>query len=343
MPAIEIKLPKAAGGRIDAIDELKGAAILLIVLYHAGGVLIWPNYLHGDMGVDLFVILSGVGIALSSRIESSGAFLWRRLMRVFPAYWIVLTVCLLANAYFLQIKYSAFNIVVHYLGIHAWFGDFYGFGIDDSFWFITLIGSLYLVYALLRPVLPRADHIVLWGGSISTVVAYAYFLTGQAGCFGHVGLRVPGFFAGLIVGALLKNGRIEIPLSPALAAGLFIVIYVPYTHGIVFHTGVAASTLAMCYIVLWRGKAPTKLVAPTSRYLRFFGTHSLEIFLIHQPLIREYNFYFQGRFLGDGNPSAGPRALGILIGFGVTVLLSVELHRLLERFAARGRRDQAAT
>src|ERR1017187_9946904 len=71
MTALELKVPKAARGRIDAIDELKGVAILLIILYHAGGVLVWQNTLHGDIGVDLFVVISGVGLALRSRVATA--------------------------------------------------------------------------------------------------------------------------------------------------------------------------------------------------------------------------------------------------------------------------------
>jgi len=334
MPALELKVPRIAGGRIGAIDELKGAAILLILLYHAGGVLTLQNFLHGDVGVDLFVILSGVGLALSARPEAAGAFLRRRLMRIFPAYWIVLTFFLCANTHFLEHRYSTFNVVVHYLGIQAWFGDVIGLGVNDSFWFVTLIVSLYLVYALLRPVLARPNLVVLWGGVISTVVAYAYFLTGQSGCFGHVGLRIPGFFGGLLIGALLRDGRLEVPLSPALAAGLVILLYVPYTHGIVFYSEITASALAMGYIFLWREKAPARAVAFTARFLQFFGKYSLEIFLIHQPLIRDYNYYLHGRFFNESNPPVSSLVAGIVIGLAVTLVLSVELHRLVGRFSS---------
>lgn len=334
MPALELKVPKIAGGRIDAIDELKGVAILLIILYHAGGVLIWQNLLHGDVGVDLFVILSGVGLALSARVETAGVFLKRRLMRIFPAYWVVLTFFLCANTHFLEHHYSPFNVIIHYLGIQAWFGDFYGFGVNDSFWFVTLIISLYLVYAALRPVLAKPDLIVFWGGVISSVVAFAYFLTGQSGCFGHIGMRVPGFFAGLILGALLRDGRVEIRLSPALAAGLVLLFYVPYTHGVIFYSEITAMALAAAYVFLWRVKAPGRYADPAARYLRFFGKYSLEIFLIHQPLIRDYNYYLHGRFFNAPSPSALSLIVGMLIGFGLTLVLSVELHRLLARLGA---------
>jgi peptidoglycan/LPS O-acetylase OafA/YrhL len=333
MTTFEIKVPKIGGGRVDAIDELKGAAILLIILYHAGGVLVWQNLLHGDVGVDLFVILSGVGLALGSRVQSAGAFLRRRLLRIFPAYWIVLTLCLLANMHFLQLRYTSFDIIIHYLGIHAWFGDHFGFGINDSFWFVTLIVSLYLIYAPLRTVLVRPDRVVFWGGIISVVVAYAYFLTGQSGCFGHIGLRLPGFFFGLLIGALLRDGHLEIPLSAALAAGLVLLIYVPYTRGVIFYSEITAFALAMGYVFWWRVKAPAGLVDPTARCLRFFGKYSLEIFLIHQPLIRDYNYYIHGRFFNEPRPSVPSLIVGMLIGLGVTVVLSVEIHRLLNRLA----------
>jgi peptidoglycan/LPS O-acetylase OafA/YrhL len=335
MIALELKAPKVARGRVDAIDELKGAAIVLIILYHAGGVLSWQNKLHGDLGVDLFVMLSGIALTLSSRVETAAAFLWRRLIRIFPAYWIVLTAFLLANTHFLLHRYSAFDVTIHYLGIHAWFGDFFAFDIDDSFWFITLIASLYVVYALLRPALARPDLIVLVGGVISLGVAYAYFLPGQAGCFSHIGLRLPGFFAGLIIGALLRDGRVEIGLTPALAVGLILLAYVPYVIGFIFQSEIPAFALAMVYIFLWREKAPAALVAPTARFLKVFGKYSLEIFLIHQPLIREYNYYIHTRFLNEATPSAFSVILGMLIGLGLTVVLSVELHKLLEWAGAR--------
>jgi peptidoglycan/LPS O-acetylase OafA/YrhL len=331
-PTLELRVPRIGKGRLEIFDELKGLAMLLVILYHAGGVLIWQNLVHGDVGVDLFVILSGVGLALSSRVETPGAFLKRRLLRIYPAYWVVLTLFLLLNSHFLEHRHSAFDIVVHYLGIQAWFGDLYGFGINDSFWFVTLIVSLYLIYALfLRRILDRPDQIILWAGLISVPVAYAYFLTGQSGCFGHIALRLPGFFAGLLFGRLLRDGSVAIPVSPAMALGLLVLVYVPYTRGIVFYSEAVALALAAAYVCLWQEKAPAAVVASTGRILRFFGTYSLEIFLIHQPLIRDYNYYLHGRWFRESNPPVFSLIAGMAIGLGITLILSVELHRLIDR------------
>src|SRR4051794_28701981 len=105
-PSFSLSLPAPLTGRQSWLDELKGLAILLIVLYHAGGVLGWDNRLHGDVGVDMFVVLSGVGLALGSTFTTAREFFAKRLLRLMPAYWVALTLFLLLNTYFLQKQYT---------------------------------------------------------------------------------------------------------------------------------------------------------------------------------------------------------------------------------------------
>ena len=66
MSPLRLELPAPVTGRIKVLDELKGVAIILVILYHVGGVLSWANGPHGEAGVDMFVILSGIGLTLSS-------------------------------------------------------------------------------------------------------------------------------------------------------------------------------------------------------------------------------------------------------------------------------------
>jgi peptidoglycan/LPS O-acetylase OafA/YrhL len=44
MAELKIELSGPVSGHLPVLDELKGLAIGLIVLYHAGGVLVWNNY-----------------------------------------------------------------------------------------------------------------------------------------------------------------------------------------------------------------------------------------------------------------------------------------------------------
>ena len=302
MPTLTLHAPVVSGRRIPEIDELKGLAILLVVLYHAGGVLTWNNHLHGDLGVDIFVILSGVGLSLSASYQSFWSFMQRRLWRILPAYWLVLTAAILLNTHFLQLNYSAANIGLHYLGLHGWFGDVFAMSICDSFWFITLILSLYLLYAGLRQLLPSPEKLLLVGGVISVLAAFALFFTGQSGAFGHIALRLPGFFVGLLLGQLLRTGRLDLTLGPALGLAGFVLVYVPYTQGIVFHTAVAGLSLMGFYVYVLRGPLASAVPA-VPRTLGFLGDYSLEIFLLHQPLIRDYNVYLHGRWFNVPQPT----------------------------------------
>lgn len=331
MSELKLELPSSLRGRLPVLDELKGLAIILVILYHAGGVLVWPNYLHGDLGVDIFIILSGLGLALNPRSESAGTFLRRRLLRIMPTYWIVLTAYWVCNTHYLQHHYSATNLVVHYLGIHGWFGDLYAMGINDSFWFITLIITLYLLYCVVRRLGDDLGRILLFGGVFSCAFAFALFFTGQGGSFGHLGLRVPGFFLGLLIGQLLRDGRLSLPLGWPLYAAALLFGYAAYVPGIIFFTPLAALAIMGAYLFLWRPYAPSIARRVISCVFKFCGDHSLELFLLHQPLIRNYNYYLHGRWMNIPAPTAPSLAVGILIGLAVTFPVAIALRFLLKK------------
>lgn len=331
MTELKIELPARTSGRIPVLDELKGLAILLVVLYHAGGVLRWSNFLHGDLGVDIFVILSGIGLSLGAREETPATFLRRRFLRLMPAYWLVLTAYWAANTHWLQHHYTPANLALHYLGIHGWFGDAYAMSINDSFWFITLILTLYLIYCAVRSLTGDLGRLLFVGAAFSCVFACLLFATGQAGSFGHLGLRVPGFFLGLLIGQLLRDGVLRLPLGWPLFGACFLVAYVPYVPGIVFFTPIAASALMVAYVFLWKSFAPSGVQTATTRGLKFLGDHSLEIFLLHQPLIREYNYYLNGRWFNIPVPTPTSLMVGIVAGFIVTLILAVELKSLVQK------------
>jgi len=335
MPALKLELDAPVTGRLAVLDELKGLAIVLVVLYHAGGVLVWNNYFHGDLGVDLFVILSGISLALGSPSVNGRTFLLRRLRRIMPVYWIVLSLYWGLNTHFLQHQYSAFNLVIHYLGIHGWFGDFYAMAINDSFWFITLILTLYVLYCVLQPLMSSPEKLMLAGAAFSLAVSLVLFYTGQAGTFGHMGLRIPGFFVGLLIGKLLKAGRLELTLATPLALAVFLLTYVPYTQGVIFASVVVGLGVMGAYLFIWKHLAPADVQTSTARLLKFLGDHSLEIFLIHQPLIRNYNYYLLGRWFNDGSPSALSLIVGMVIGIGLTLLIGVELRAFMARLSGR--------
>jgi peptidoglycan/LPS O-acetylase OafA/YrhL len=327
MPSLRLELPAPVAGRVGALDELKGVAILLIILYHAGGVLGLSSAPHGEIGVDMFVILSGIGLALSRDTSGAGRFLLRRFWRIYPAYWIVLSAFLLGDALLLGRRFSAADILLHYLGIQGWFGDFYALSINDSFWFVTLIVTLYVLYAVLRPLARRPDQLLLWGFVVSLLLAVYHYRTRQLIGFDHLSHRIPGFFLGLLAGRLMREGRLDLPLSAALGAALLVLFYAPYTQNFIFASVWVGVGLMAGYAFLLR-----PYLGPGLRgALGFLGARSLEIFLLHQPLIRDYNLWALQHLFPHAAPGAGPVAAGILVGLAVAVLLADRLHALLAR------------
>jgi peptidoglycan/LPS O-acetylase OafA/YrhL len=333
MSPVRLELRAPATGRIGALDELKGVAILLVVLYHAGGVLGMEDVMHGELGVDMFVILSGIGLALSTSAEGAGPFLVRRFWRIYPAYWIVLTAFVAADMAIRNLRFTAPDLLLHYIGLHAWFGDRYAMSINDSFWFITLIVTLYLLYPFVRRLIDRPDRLLLAGAAISLALSLVYLHWSQPVGFAHLSLRMPGFFIGLLAGRLLRDGHIEVPMTMALGAAALLVFYVPYTQGFLFSSVWIGCAVMAGYAFLLR----PVVGAPVRGVLTYLGDRSLEIFLIHQPLIREYNVLVLQRYFPHAGLGRWVLAAGMCFGFAVTLELSTLLKRLLARLPGTGR------
>jgi peptidoglycan/LPS O-acetylase OafA/YrhL len=93
--------PPPVGARIDALDGLRGIAILLVIAYHC-----FPDAVPGGfVGVDLFFVLSGFLITslLKREYEQTGlislrAFWIRRALRLLPAATVALLVVLFIGA-----------------------------------------------------------------------------------------------------------------------------------------------------------------------------------------------------------------------------------------------------
>ena len=78
------------------IQYLRGIASVMVVLHHIRNP--WPNLYNplqtfdmGEAGVDIFFIISGVVMYVSSRVEAPAVFVGLRLIRVAPL--LILTLC----------------------------------------------------------------------------------------------------------------------------------------------------------------------------------------------------------------------------------------------------------
>ena len=98
--------------RIPALDGLRGFAILLVVLFHSYArwpqLIPWateykefPLFKYGNLGVELFFLISGFVIYMTiSKCNSYGDFIFKRWIRLFPAM-LISTIIIFFSAHFL--------------------------------------------------------------------------------------------------------------------------------------------------------------------------------------------------------------------------------------------------
>ncbi|MBQ3284611.1 MAG: acyltransferase [Ruminococcus sp.] len=159
----------------------------------------------GNIGVDMFLFLSGVGLFFSfTKDNRFGRFLKKRFMRVLPT-------ALLIGIFYFSFRYATGRYtsgLKHYLSRIS-FTYFFAKG-ERVFWFISLILVLYLVFPIFFKIIERFR---LWGmlGIIAVVVAATFALRFIAPGFyryWEIALcRVPSFVIGIWAGKFVMEKK----------------------------------------------------------------------------------------------------------------------------------------
>jgi exopolysaccharide production protein ExoZ len=332
MRSVRINLgPKVvAGRRIAAVDELKGLAIILILLYHGGAVLGDDNEIHGEVGVDIFLILSGFTLALNSALLPLGEFFKRRILRIYPSYWIALALFVWMLHHFYGQSRSWETIWQHAVGIHAFSRLAYFADISDSFWFISMILAAYVVFAAIRKHLDNLSLLFAVTGFLTLLATVIYQENGHFGGLISLAVRIPSFFVGVIAGRLLGAGTGEVRFDLFLGLGLLCFYYLTFYRGIACNYTLPAIGI----ILTWVGLRRYLLKAAEGRFvlssLSLLGLISYEVYLFHQPFIRDYNVYLFDR-VAHPSPTHWQILEGIFIGLAATLLVSVVVHGAVSR------------
>jgi peptidoglycan/LPS O-acetylase OafA/YrhL len=324
---IQLSPPCPAGVRLEEIDLLKGFALILVLLYHGGGVLGYEDWLHGEVGVDIFLVLSGITLVLNSTELPVGEFIKRRFFRIYPSYWAALAFFLVYNAKFYADYRSPADIVLHILGLHGFSKPQFFTDINDSFWFISIIVLLYVVFLALRRHLHDLALVAGIGGLLTGAVCIFYRYTNSSGGLIHLGVRVPDIFIGLILGQIASGRPLEIRYTPLLAAGLIVGAYLSVFLGINFgdpFAGLAWIALFLCVNRRLRQYQAGRAVATV---LSFLGIYSYEIYLIHQPLIRDYDILMLYKWWHIFPPTRSQILITMVVAFALVVFASVALHK----------------
>ncbi|MCL4544034.1 MAG: acyltransferase [Chloroflexi bacterium] len=345
----------AQGFYIPSLDGFRAGAVLLVFLSHA----ITVRALPGNFGVTVFFFLSGYLITTLLRMEyersqaiSLRDFYLRRILRIFPPFYLVLlSATLLTGFGFLKgsldpsaFLFQFFYLTNYYVIDHGWWT-----GIPGSwvYWSLAVEEHFYLAfplcYLLLRRHVPSARIQALILGSVCALVLLWRFelVFGlhaiKERTYIATDTRIDSILFGCIL-AIVGNPTLDpprvserhmkwvaLPLSLVALLGS-LVIQSPWFQESIRYTiqGIALYPVFICAI-RYPQWGPFRILnfAP----VRFMGILSYSFYLLHPTVI-----YGVQQWLPVGALLQG------LISFTVTLLLCVIIYRFVEQPCARLRR-----
>jgi peptidoglycan/LPS O-acetylase OafA/YrhL len=191
--------------------------------YHSSNVhveLFKYKYLsNGDLGVSFFFVLSGFLITyllLKEKEETSGIsirnFYMRRVLRIWPLYFLVVLICLLLTPHLQQFIHGAFPLKIGIAKLNSFLYmsflgnfDFVYHGISNTLiaplWSVSVEEQFYLAWPLIIAFVPRKFLLHVFVLLICASVCYRLFLSGGK----NVNLKFHTFssLSDLATGALL--------------------------------------------------------------------------------------------------------------------------------------------
>jgi len=279
-------------GRDNNFNLIRMLAALLVIEAHSCSVSHRADLLRpffglggGDLGVDIFFVLSGYLIAKSWTGKSWRAFAWARIMRIYPALWVSTILSIVLVGLFFSdggffVRPSTLSYVWHnatmlphfsaQTDLPGAFGTAKGHDFNISLWTLPYELQMYMMLALV-------------GGIMGLRAPYMALLALAGGClalhfFGAGGVTrgrlLYFFFSGAVAFTLreriLLDGRITLALAAAIAASFLLA---PAWRG-----GTLEFTLP--YIVLWCAYIPSGFIRLWNR----LGDYSYGSYIFAHPI-----------------------------------------------------------
>ncbi|HOY70135.1 MAG TPA: acyltransferase [Methylotenera sp.] len=243
----------------------------------------------GYVGVHLFIVASGIGLALGYREDENWLkFMLRRITKIIPPFWIALLFfsCIW---WFIGSGHSIDVIIRKMLLISTLYEDEF-LAIDSPLWFVGLIFQLYVIFPALYKIAKKYGVVLLpiliflsYAGryllSIPEVVAWNSYIA-----HGNFINWLAVFYAAILLGKSLRNNQ-QISFKKVnlvLLGFVSLAISMVALNSAIFYP-FADSALAMFIVLL--SLFLFNLSSRLSRYMMLIGNVSFCIYLYHRPVV----------------------------------------------------------
>lgn len=279
---------------------LMGAAMLIIILFHmplSRSSAFFGLARCGNVGVDMFLFLSGIGLWYAwTKSPSFKNFYWRRYIRIYPA-WLIIAAIFYINNY-LTAKGGGYSPNLFHLVANI-LVNWSFWRIDDlSFWFIPSIMMMYTFAPLYMRLIQK--HPVWRWMPLLFILWYAMvrYYTPLWNAVGHVEIfwsRIAVFLLGINCGVWVKekcsfesSGWIIIVLTFVMS--LWLCVFIEASRRSAFpplverYAYIPLSVSGMFLFCALFKVLPQWCL----RIFTFIGGISLELYLIHVQFVLKY-------------------------------------------------------
>lgn len=294
-------------------SSLMGLQILLIMFFHftedcknygvrySGIVYIFYNYIRSS-GVDLFLVLSGLGLYYSWKKNSDKVhFYKKRFTRISMPYLIVAIP-----------MWFWLDLIREKTGWLSYLKDlsFISFFLEGKrwFWYILVSGVCYLIFPYIYDVIEKAEDategklrlLVLCMASTVMAIVFQLYYKDMFSCIDLAILRFPAFFVGVWLGKVSWEKR-ELPrYAIYIQAVLAFVALIPgemYDKKILGTYLLGFFNYCICRILTdlferakWNENTLIRQSkSGVTKVLEWFGRHSIELYLIHVAIRKVLN------------------------------------------------------
>ena len=282
-----------------------GIATLFVLLLH-GNAFNWPEKIHfilkiiaeGNVGVDIFLFLSGIGLYFSMRKNANILeFYGRRFLRIIPSY-LILAIPLYTILVLILDSKSFFDYIMNLSSVGFWLPNFR----DSASWYVAFIIPLYLLYPLLYYCFDRFYEKKIYFFFTFIVLALLLELLLDIFCqeyFTQIEIaisRLPIFITGCYCANLVyEKAEIKLLSIKLILWGIiFLSIRIANMmlideQNILYDAIVHNSKFFLAFIIIWLvciifehfGNIHKGQISNLLKIFNFFGRYSFEVYIAH--------------------------------------------------------------